>query len=106
YSGAIDYTSLNVWGEMGEAEELGLKGKGFIEYNLETKEHHFHDLPSSRAFVRLADISARNKSVAELDGEIHRAVEKCNVGIDDKVVRLTLRDVPRHIARELDHRAL
>jgi exonuclease SbcD len=106
YSGAIDRTSLNVWGEKGEEEDLGLKGKGFIEYNLETKEHRFHDLPSSRDFVRLHDISARNKSVAELNAEILKAVEKYKGGIDDKVVRLTLRDVPRHLARELDHKAL
>ncbi len=106
YSGAIDYTSLNVWGEMGEAEDLGLKGKGFIEYNLDTKEHRYHDLPASREFVRLPDISARNKSVAELDAEIARAVGKHKGGIDDKVVRLTLRDVPRHVARELDHKTL
>ena len=106
YSGAIDYTSLNVWGEKNEAEELGLKGKGFIEFDLDTREHRFHDLSPSRDFVRLPDISARNKSVAELDGEIHRVVEKCKGGIDDKVVRLTLRDVPRHVARELDHKAL
>jgi len=106
YSGAIDYTSLNVWGEMGEAEDLGLKGKGFIEYDLETREHRFHDLAPSRVFVRLPDISARNKSVAELDSEILRVVEKHKGGIDDKVVRLTLRDVPRHIARELDHKVL
>ena len=106
YSGAIDYTSLNVWGEMYEAEELGLKGKGFIEHDLATGEHQFHVLPASRDFVRLPDVSARGKSVAELDGEIFRAVEKHRGGIDDKVVRLTLRDVPRHVARELDHKAL
>src|SRR6185369_18040041 len=38
--------------------------------------------------------------------EIQRAVEKHKGGIDDKIVRLTLRDVPRHVARELDHKAL
>ena len=27
-------------------------------------------------------------------------------GIDDKIVRLMIRDVPRHIARELDHKAI
>lgn len=106
YSGAIDYTSLNVWGELGEAEDLGLSGKGFIEFDLDTREHRFHALPASRHLVRLKDISARNKSVAELDGEIRRAVEKCKGGIDDKIVRVVLRDVPRHVARELDHKAL
>jgi len=106
YSGAIDYTSLNVWGELGEAEDLGLSAKGFIEFDLDTREHRFHALPASRDLIRVKDISARNKSVAELDAEIRRAVEKCKGGIDDKIVRIVLRDVPRHVARELDHKAL
>jgi exonuclease SbcD len=106
YAGALDRTSLNVWGEMWEEEELGVKGKGFIEFDLDKKEHRFHALPPSRDFVRLPDISARNKSVAELDGEILKVVEKLKGGIDDKIVRLTLRDVPRHVAHELDHKVL
>jgi hypothetical protein len=27
-------------------------------------------------------------------------------GIDDKIVRLVIKDVPRHVVRELDHRTL
>jgi DNA repair exonuclease SbcCD nuclease subunit len=106
YAGSIDYTSLNVWGDKSDEDDLGLSGKGFIEFDLDKREHRFHALPVARDLVRLADISARNKSVAELDGEIQRAVEKCKGGIDDKIVRVTLRDVPRHVARELDHKAL
>ena len=106
YSGSIDYTSLNVWGDKADEEEFGLRGKGFVEYDLETRAVKFHDLDASRAFIRLKDISARNKSVAEIDAEVRKAVEKCKGGIDDKVVRIVLRDVPRHIARELDHKAL
>ena len=33
-------------------------------------------------------------------------MERCRDGIDDKVVRLVLRNVPRHVARDLDHRVL
>jgi len=106
YAGSIDYTSLNVWGDRADEEDLGLSGKGFIEFDLDTREHKFHALSPSRDLVRLKDISARNKSVAELDAEIRRAVEKVKGGIDDKIVRVTLRDVPRHVARELDHKAL
>lgn len=106
YSGATDYTSLNVWGDRADEEELGLRGKGLIEYDLESRELTFHELTPSRAFVRLPDIAGRNRSVAELDAEIRRAVERWRGGIDDKVVRLVLRDVPRHVARELDHKVL
>ena len=33
-------------------------------------------------------------------------VEACPGGIDDKVVRLVIRDLPRHVTRQLDHRQL
>jgi len=34
------------------------------------------------------------------------AVESIPDGIDDKVVRLVIRDLPRHIVRQLDHKRL
>ncbi|HEU4997242.1 MAG TPA: DNA repair exonuclease [Gemmatimonadaceae bacterium] len=107
YSGSIDYTSLDVWGDLAAVEELGRgAGKGFIEFDLERGTHQFHRVPPSREFVDLKAISARNLSVAEIDAAIRRAVEKCKGGIDDKVVRLIVRDIPRHVVRELDHRAI
>lgn len=106
YSGSIDYTSLHVWGDRAEEEEQGLDGKSFIEYDLGTRAMRRHRLPSSREFVELREISARDKSVAEIDAAIRRAIEKRRGGIDDKIVRLVITDIPRHVARELDHRAL
>jgi hypothetical protein len=41
-----------------------------------------------------------------VDELIRRIIGAEEGGIDDKVVRLILRDVPRHIARELDHKAI
>jgi exonuclease SbcD len=106
YAGSIDYTSLSVWGDKNEEEELGLAGKGFIEFDLDARKLTFHALPASRDLIRLKDISARNKSVSELDAEIQKLVGKVKGGIDDKIVRIVLREVPRHVARELDHKAL
>jgi hypothetical protein len=42
----------------------------------------------------------------DLDAAIAAAVEAAPGGIDDQVVRLVVRDVPRHVARELDHKAV
>jgi hypothetical protein len=42
----------------------------------------------------------------ELDVAIHDAVDQCADGIDEKIVRLVVRDIPRHVARELDQKAL
>jgi exonuclease SbcD len=106
YSGSIDYTSLHVWGDRAEEEDQGLDGKSFIEFDLEKRTMRRHPHSQSREFVQLRDISARDKSVAEIDAAIKRAVDKHRGGIDDKIVRLVITDIPRHVARELDHRAL
>ena len=106
YSGSLDYTSLNVWGDLRDEEELGVEGKGFIEFDLSTGRHTFHSLPPSRDFVELPPIQARNMSVAEVDAAIRRTVERVKGGIDDKVVRLVVRDIPRQVSRELDHKAI
>lgn len=106
YSGSLDYTSLNVWYDKGEEEDLGLKGKGFVEFDLATGAAEFHTLRPSREFRDLKPIQARDMSPAEVDAAIAAAVGRVRGGIDDKVIRLVVRDIPRQVSRELDHRAL
>jgi DNA repair exonuclease SbcCD nuclease subunit len=106
YSGATEYTSSNPWGELREEKALGIPGKGFIEFDLDSGAHTFHPIPGIRAFVDLPRISARGLTSIEVDELIARSVDACEGGIDEKVVRLVVRDVPRHIARELDHGAI
>jgi exonuclease SbcD len=106
YSGSIDYTSANAWGELYEERIAGVPGKGMIERDLESGAHTFHALPPSRPLIDLPPISARGLTVAEVDERILGSVNGCRGGIDDKIVRLIIRDLPRHIARDLDHRAL
>jgi DNA repair protein SbcD/Mre11 len=106
YSGSIEYTSANTWGELYEERVAGIGGKGFVERDLITGEHRFHVLPPARPLIDLPPVSARGLLPAELDERIRAVLESCDGGIDEKIVRLTVRDVPRHVARELDHRAI
>jgi DNA repair exonuclease SbcCD nuclease subunit len=106
YSGSLDYTSTNPWGELAEERELGIEGKGIIEHDLAKKTHRFHSLPPSRPWVDLAALSGAGLSPASLDEAIRDALDGCEGGIDEKIVRLVVRDVPRHILRDLDHKAL
>src|SRR5690348_14330103 len=106
YSGSIDYTSANAWGELYEERVAKIPGKGFIERDLETNRHVFHALPPSRPLIDLPPVSARGLSPAELDERVRATVEAWEGGIDNKIVRLIVRDVPRHVARELDHKAI
>jgi exonuclease SbcD len=106
YSGSIDYTSVNTWGERSEERDVGLKGKGFIERDLVNGTHTFHDLAPSRGLFDLKRISAVGLTVAEIDEKIRTTIDAFRPGIDDKVVRLVITDIPRHVARELDHKAI
>ena len=106
YSGSLDYTSTNTWGEKMEEELAGVPGKGIIEHDLDTGRHTFHHLPPARVFVDLPAVSARGLTTEEVNDRVLAAIDACPGGIDDKVVRLVVRDLPRHITRQLDHRQL
>ena len=105
YSGAIDYTSSNMWGE--REEELAQKlTKGLIERDLDTGKQKFHALPVAREVLDLPRIDGKGLSAQELDGQIAATLGKVTGGIDGKIVRIVASNVPRHIMRELDHKAL
>jgi DNA repair protein SbcD/Mre11 len=106
YSGSVEYTSANAWGELTEERQGRLPGKGLVEHDLATGRHRFHHLPPSRPLLDLPPITARGMSSADLDAAVRERVEGAEGGIDEKVVRLIVRDVPRHVVRELDHKAL
>ena len=106
YSGSLDYTSLNVWFDKSEQHDRGVKGKGFVEFDLDTGTHKFHVLKPPREFVDLWPSVPRDAAPAEVDAIVARALEKIRGGIDDKVVRVVLKDIPRPVSREMDHRLL
>jgi hypothetical protein len=106
YSGSLDYTSANPWGEMVEERESGRGGKGFIEFDLATGALHFHLMEPSRRLIDLPPVLARGLSATELDAVIADRIGACEGGIEDRIVRLVVRDVPRHIVRDLDHKQL
>jgi hypothetical protein len=106
YPGSLEYTSLNIWGDLAEEKQVKLPGKGMIEYDLTTQKRKFHFLPATRPIIDLPPIAARGMSAADVDAAIVEGIERVSGGIDDKIIRQVVRDIPRHIARELDHKAL
>ena len=61
YSGSLEYTSPNAWGELEPRRAVKLPGKGMIEYDLATGKRKFHFLPATRPLVDLpVDLRARH----------------------------------------------
>ena len=106
YSGALEYTGSNIWGEVDDELEKGVKGKGFVEFDLSTRVHKFHTVSLARRVVDLPPIQGASLSAAELSESITAVVESHPGGIENKIVRLVVRDVPRHVLRDIDHRKI
>lgn len=105
YSGSLDFTGNTSWAELAE-ENARKQTKGIIEHDLATGAHTFHQMRPLREWVDLPAISGAGLSPASLDEAIREAVNSLEGGLYDKIVRLVVRDVPRHIVRELDHKSL
>jgi DNA repair protein SbcD/Mre11 len=97
YPGGIERTSTNVWMETGE--------KGFVLYDTGSGRADFQPL-ETRQVLDLERLSARGLSAAEVDERIRAAVEGVDGGIRARMVRLVVEDVPRAVARELNHRRI
>lgn len=107
YSGSLDYVSSNPWFEdVKEEREAKLPGKGIIEHDLATGKHKFHLIDGVRKHIDIGPISARGLNAEGVDALIRATVDKTPRGIDDKVVRLVVLDLPRHVARELDYKSI
>ncbi len=104
FSGSIDFTNVDIWGELREQRERGVKSKGFIVHDLDSGVTKFEELPPSRDIIDAEPINARGLGVSEVNALIRAAVEGIKGGIEDKIVRVLVWDLPRHVARELDHR--
>lgn len=106
YSGSIDYTSSNPWGELDEQRANNVAGKGFIERDLATGAHTFHPLPPSRAHIDLGSIDATGLLASDVDAAIAAAVESFPGGISGAVVRLLVHSIPAKVSHALDRKAL
>jgi DNA repair protein SbcD/Mre11 len=106
YAGSLEYVSPNLWGELIEEEQLGPPGKGWLLADLDTGQVERRPVPRARDILDLEPVQAAGQSAASLDGLIAERLQAVPGGIADKIVRLRVFDIPRHIARELNHAAL
>lgn len=98
YAGGIERTSTNVWAEADGA-------KGFVVYDTERRAAIFHPV-RTRPVLDLPRISAAGRAAAEVDEAIEAAVAEIPGGVEGKIVRLVVADIPRHVVRELNHRRI
>ncbi len=106
YAGALEYVSSNCWGELRDEAGRQVSGKGWLLADLSTGTVERRPVTPVRRILDLPAIAGEGLDAAALDTLIAERVGAAPGGIADQVVRLVVRDVPRHVARELDHTAI
>ncbi len=84
----------------------GPSGKGWLLADLETGKAERQPVPLAREILDLEPVEADLLSAAAVNALIAGRVDAVRGGVQDKIVRLLVRNVPRHVARELDHAAI
>ena len=105
YAGSLDYIGPDLWGELHDEQIRGVH-KGWLLADLGTGKVTPKQVPSARTVFDAKPIEADGQSAAEVDRQIGERLAKVPGGYEDAIVRIRIKDIPRHISRELDHAAL
>ena len=103
YPGALEYTSNNIWAERAEEEANGFPAKCWLMVDVATGVVTPHLVRHARQVIDLPPIYADGLDASQLDAGIAERVESVPGGIAQQIVRLVVHDVPRPVAREVDH---
>jgi len=105
YAGATEYVSPNPWGELRDEEAEGRRGqKGWLLVELDRRARvEFRPIPLARRVIDLPPIEGAGASAEQLNALICERATGVPGGLDDQVVRQLVWNVPRYVARELDH---
>jgi DNA repair exonuclease SbcCD nuclease subunit len=106
YAGALDYIGPNIWGERADEADHGDHGKGWLLVDLDRGRIERRKVPMLREVLDLEPVRAEGLSAAAVDAEIALRLAAIPGGVSDKIVRLRVYDIPRHVARELNHGAI
>ena len=104
YCGALEYTSTDPWSELAAERAARLPGKWFIERDLATGKWTPHPVKVARPFLDLPEIAGRGLAAAEIAEALRANVGRAGAKLEGAVVRQVVRDVPRHVARDIDPR--
>jgi hypothetical protein len=106
YSGSLEYTSHDPWGELAAERSAGLAGKGYLLVDVPGARVTFRPVPPPRRFVDLPPLDATGLTAPEMDARIAQRAHDATPPIDDQVVRLVVTNIARATAADLDHPAI
>lgn len=106
YAGALDYVSPNLWGELAEEAERGVRGKGWLLADLDSGAVERRCVPQARPIYDLEPIHAIGLTAEEVMAEMAQRVASIPGGIEGAIVCLRVLVVDRAVSKQLDFAAI
>lgn len=106
YAGALEYVSSNLWGELADEARLGVGEKSWLLVDVDSGVVEPQAVPTRRRVLDLEPVHAAGLDARAVDAAIAARLQAVSGGIADRIVRLRVYDIERHVARSLDHAAI
>lgn len=99
YAGSLEHTSRNIWAE-------SEYNKGFLEVLLPSGRKNFYSLTAPREVLSLPVCDVAGLTAEEVDRRLETMIEEIAGGINGKIIRISLKNLPALVYRQLDHRQI
>ena len=106
YSGALEYVSSNPWGELRDEATRRRSGKGWLLADRRKGVVSSRPVTLARRVIDLEPIEGAGQPAPVLDSRVAERLHEVPAGLADQIVRLVVRNVPRHIGREMNQAAI
>lgn len=106
YAGSLEYTSTTLWSELHIEAQLGTPGKAWLLVNLDDGSVERRPIPLARRVADLPHLDAEGLEARELSLALARSVADVPGGLAGNIVRQVAYNVPRSVARDIDHAAV
>ena len=105
YAGALDHVTSNPWGERRDEERRGAT-KGWLLVDLDTRLVTRRPIALARGVFDLPPLYGDGATAGDLDRLMQERLQEISGGWTDQLVRQVVFNVPRQVARALDHAAI
>lgn len=99
YSGSLEHTGTNIWSGAD-------RRKGFLEISFPGAKKTFHSLSSPREILDLPEIDATALEAPDVDSLIEESLENVPGGIQGKIVRLPVINIPLRVMAGLNYKKI
>jgi len=106
YAGALEYVTSNPWGEIRDEGRRSIGGKGWLMVDVDAGKVSRRPVTLARRVIDLPPLYGEEVQASDLDRMLRERLDGVEGGWAEQIVRQVVFNVPRSVARGLNHDAI